>query len=151
MNMREAATNPTSDIRRGVMRLARRLRSERPVGSLSVNKLSVLGTLGRLGPLTAGAVAEVERQRPQSLTRVFAELEIEGLITRARSERDRRESVLTITESGRRAVATDIAHRDAWLDEALTTLTDTEVQLVALAADIMERLATDRGARRRAA
>ena len=112
------------------------------MGALSSNKLSVLGTLARLGPLPAGAVAEVERQRPQSLTRVFAELALEGLVSRQRSEADRREHILSITDAGRAALAADLAQRDAWLEQAMMSLSATERGVLELAADIMERMAT---------
>lgn len=128
-------------VRRGVMHMARRLRTERVLGSLSSNKLSVLGTLSRLGPLPAGAVAVVERQRPQSLSRIFAELALEGLITRERSETDRREHILSITDAGRAALAADLAQRDAWLAEAMKKLSPTERGVLELAAGIMERMA----------
>ncbi|MEU3336250.1 MarR family winged helix-turn-helix transcriptional regulator [Streptomyces sp. NPDC002144] len=128
-------------IRRGVIRLNRRLRQERGDGSLSPNQLSVLGHLHRRGPSTPGEVAAAERQRPQSLTRVFAELETEGLILRAPDPTDRRQSVLSLTEAGRLAVEDDMAQRDAWLSRALGTLGETERGVLALAAEVMERLA----------
>ncbi|MET9910746.1 MarR family transcriptional regulator [Streptomyces sp. NPDC006476] len=128
-------------IRRGVIRLNRRLRQERGDGSLSPNQLSVLGHLHRHGPSTPGEVAAAERQRPQSLTRVFAELETEGLILRAPDPTDRRQSVLSLTEAGRLAVEDDMAQRDAWLARALGTIGETERGVLALAAEVMERLA----------
>jgi DNA-binding MarR family transcriptional regulator len=128
-------------IRRGVIRLNRRVRQERGDGSLSPNQLTVLGHLRRHGPSTPGEVAAAERQRPQSLTRVFAELETERLIQRAPDPTDRRQSVLSLTEAGCRALEQDMAERDAWLARALGTLTDTERGVLALAAEVMERLA----------
>jgi DNA-binding MarR family transcriptional regulator len=110
-------------------------------GSLSPNQLSVLGLLYRHGPSTPGEVAAAERQRPQSLTRVFAELEAEGLIVREPGATDRRRSVLSLTEDGRRALEHDMAERDAWLAVALETLSETERGVLALAAGVMERLA----------
>src|SRR5438874_2589142 len=83
-----------SEIRRGAMRLARRLRAERSPGALSANKMGVLGHLYRRGPSTPGEVASADRQQPQSLTRVFTELERDGLISRAPDERDRRQTLL---------------------------------------------------------
>lgn len=123
------------------MRLNRRLRQERGAGSLSPNPLSVLGHLRRHGPSSPGEVAAGERQRPQSLTRVFAELEAEGLIVREPGTVDRRQSVLSLTEAGHRALERDMAERDAWLSEALTSLSPTERGVLELAAAIMERLA----------
>ena len=128
-------------VRHGVLRFNRRLRQERGAGSLSPNQLTVLGHLRRNGPSTPGQVAEAERQRPQSLTRVFAELEAEGLIVREPGTTDRRRSVLSLTEEGRRALERDMAERDAWLAPALETLSETERGVLALAAEVMERLA----------
>ena len=142
-NENEQASVPVQAVRRGIMRVARRLRTERALGSLSSNKLSVLGTLSRLGPLPAGVVADVERQRPQSLSRIFAELALEGFISRERSEADRREHILSITDAGRAALAADLAQRDAWLADALKKLSPTERGVLELAADIMERMAMD--------
>ncbi|GAA2512629.1 MarR family winged helix-turn-helix transcriptional regulator [Streptomyces longisporus] len=128
-------------IRRGVMRLNRRLRHERGAGSLSPNQLTVLGHLHRHGSATPGEVAAAEHQRPQSLTRVFAELQAEGLIAREPDTVDRRQSVLSLTEAGRQALERDMADRDAWLSVALASLSPTERGLLELAAALMERLA----------
>ncbi|GHI04737.1 hypothetical protein AQI88_29070 [Streptomyces cellostaticus] len=78
--------------------------------------------------------------RPQSLTRVFAELEAEGLIARETDTVDRRRSVLTLTEPGRRALERDMAERDGWPAEALGALGETEHGVPASAA-LRERLA----------
>jgi DNA-binding MarR family transcriptional regulator len=129
------------DIRRGVNRLARRLRLARSPGALSANKVLVLAFLYRNGPSTPGQIALGERQHPQTLTRVFADLETESLITRVRSEQDGRAWVLHLTDQGRAALADDMAERDAWLSSALAPLTEAEVQLVRIAAGLMDRLA----------
>ena len=100
-----------AEIRYGVLRLSRRLLGERPADGLSTAKLSVLAHLYLHGPATPGHLAVTEHYMPQSLTRVLAELETDGLVARRRGERDRRQSVLAITEAGRRAlepVLTDV-------------------------------------------
>jgi DNA-binding MarR family transcriptional regulator len=130
-----------AEIRRGANRLSRRLRAERSSDALSVNKLSVLSHLYRNGPTTPGRLAAAEHQRPQSLTRVFAELEQAGLIARSGSSRDGRQAVLTLTAAGLRALADDMAERDAWLAAALAGLSETERELLRLAARLMDRLA----------
>ncbi|MWA00154.1 MarR family transcriptional regulator [Actinomadura sp. LD22] len=122
------------------MRMARRMRSSRSPDALSSNKLIVLGHLARNGPSTAGEVAAAEGQRPQSLTRVFAELEESGLIVRTRDERDRRQAVLTITRAGGEVLRRDLDERDAWLAEALGELGETELEVLRLAARLMDRL-----------
>lgn len=130
-----------AEIRRGATRLSRRLRAERPADALSVNKLSVLSHLYRDGPTTPGRLASAEHQRPQSLTRVFAELEQDGLIFRGESAEDRRRSVLDLTAAGLRALGQDMAHRDAWLAAALADLSETEREVLRIAGNLMDRLA----------
>lgn len=135
MNVEEAG-----EIRQGVTRLARRLRAVRAPGALSNNKLGVLGHLYRDGPRTPGDLAAAEHQRPQSLTRVFAELEADGLVPRPRAEGDGRQSLLTLTDAGREALRREIGERDEWLARAMEECTDTERQLLLLAARLMDRL-----------
>jgi DNA-binding MarR family transcriptional regulator len=130
-----------ADTRRGVIRLARRLRAERPPEALSANKVGVLGYLYRYGPHTPGEITAAEHQRPQSLTRVFAELEASGLISRTRSQRDGRESVLDLTPPGLESLTRDMAQRDLWLASVIAGLGETEAEVLRLAAAIMERLA----------
>ncbi|MEY9871645.1 DNA-binding MarR family transcriptional regulator [Streptacidiphilus sp. MAP12-33] len=125
----------------GMLRLGTRLRHERPAGALTANKTIVLGHLHRNGPSTPSAVAAAEHQQLQALTRTFAELEADGLLTRERSETDRRASILSITDHGTRVLAGDFAQRAAWLGAALAELTETEQQLLVLASQLMIRLA----------
>jgi DNA-binding MarR family transcriptional regulator len=67
-------------LRRCVQRLARRLQAERAAEGLSLTKISVLGHLARRGDLTPSQLAAADRLRPQSLTRVLAELRDDGLV-----------------------------------------------------------------------
>lgn len=127
-------------LRQGTTRLARRVRTVRSAGALSTNKISVLSHLRRRGPATPSEVAAADRQQLQSLTRVFAELERDGLIARGAAPDDRRQSIITITEAGVRALEEDVAERDAWLAGALATLSETEREVLRLAATLMDRL-----------
>ena len=129
------------DLRYGVHRLARRLRSERSPQALSQSKVSVLAQLRRNGPTGAKALADADRLQPQSLTRVFAELERDGLISRMRNARDGRQVLFVITGDGMRALKRDLAERDAWLAGALLEPTEAERQVLSIAARLMDRLA----------
>ncbi|HEY3867585.1 MAG TPA: MarR family transcriptional regulator [Actinocrinis sp.] len=128
-------------LRQGVVRLGRRLRSERGSQALSPNKVSVLAQLSRLGPLSASSLAAAERQQPQALTRVLADLEDDGLITRSRDRKDGRSRILHLTPAGRDALVRDMAVRDEWLATAMLTLTETERGLLVLAGRLIDRLA----------
>ncbi len=134
------AVRVAAALRRAVVRLGRRLRMERQQAALSANKLSVLAHLYEHGPSTPGQVAAAEHQRPQSLTRVFAELQLGGLVSRTASADDLRASVLAITPGGRRALRKDMAERDAWLADALGTLSHAEVEMLGIAARLIDRL-----------
>src|SRR6266542_4090246 len=129
-------------VRRSVIRLSRRLRAERPSGGLSVGKLSILGHLQPVGALTAGELAARERAQPQSLTRMLAELEQEGLVSREQDSGDRRRIIVRVTPAGSAALMRDVRKRDAWLAAAMdTVLTPVEGELLRLAASLLDRLA----------
>ena len=127
-------------LRAGVLRLARRLRVERDRTALSNAKVAVVSHLARVGQSTPARISRDEHQQPQSLTRVFAELEADGLIDRRPDTADGRQSVLTLTEPGRAALAADMALRDRWLTDAIAGLSATELGVLALAAGIIERI-----------
>jgi DNA-binding MarR family transcriptional regulator len=139
--MRADLVEAATEVRRGTLRLARRLRAERARGSLSSAKVTVLAHLYRHGPSTPGAIASAEHQQPQSLTRVFAELEQTGLVARTPSGRDRRASILSLTPEGQAVLAADMAQRDVWLTAALAELTEPELALLRIAGTLLERLA----------
>lgn len=134
-------TLAAATIRRGVVRLSRRLRSARSGEALSATKIGVLGHLHRHGPSSPGQVAAADHQRPQALTRVFAELTAAGLIERGPSEHDGRAATLRLTAEGTRVLEDDMAERDRWLAAALTGFGDIEVEVMRLAATLMDRLA----------
>lgn len=126
------------------MRLSRRLRAARPMGTVSLGKLSILGHLQARGAMTAGDLALLEQSQPQTLTRVLAELEGQGLISRTQDPADRRRAIVAITREGSRVLKDDMRHRDTWLAEAMArALTPTEHQLLGLAADLLDRLVDD--------
>lgn len=131
-------------IARAVLQLGRRLRAERPEGSVSLSALGILATLHRLGPLAAADLAKAERLKPQSLTRLIADLEKSGLIERQRDQIDRRQLIIGITASGRGALAHDMAARRKWLATAMERLlSDTEQRQLTRASGLMLRLAVE--------
>lgn len=146
--MREKATTEELAIVRAVLALGRRMRAERPDGSITLAALSLLGTLARRGPMLATELAAAERLQPQSLTRLIAGLDTRGLILRARSAADGRALTITITDAGRAVLAADIAAREAWLKDAMAQLLSPEERAsLATAAKAMMKLAfgADRG------
>ncbi|WP_206020294.1 MarR family transcriptional regulator [Rhodovarius crocodyli] len=127
---------------RAVMALGRRLRAARPAAGVNLSGLSLLGTLARRGPMPAAQLAQAERLQPQSLTRLIAALERDGLIERHRSDADRRALLIAPTPAGRAALAEEIRIRQAWLDRAMhSALSAEERRTLAMAAEGMMKLA----------
>lgn len=133
---------PATLILRSVLLLGRRLRAARPEGPHSLSTIAILATLHRLGPMPAWRLALEEHLQPQSVTRIIAALERDGLITRTRSEADRREIELSITTHGRKVLSEDIGARRAWLEKAMDDrLTLEERKTLIDASEIMLKLA----------
>ncbi|HEV7657104.1 MAG TPA: MarR family transcriptional regulator [Mycobacteriales bacterium] len=128
-------------LRDGVLRLSRRLQGERSTSGLSLTKISMLGHLVRRGPQSPGELAAADRLQPQSVTRVLAELERDGLVQRYADPADRRTRRLRITVSGRAALGADMRQRDEWLAGALAReLSPAERAVLAEAGDLLARL-----------
>jgi DNA-binding MarR family transcriptional regulator len=131
-----------SELRLSVMRLRRRLASERhPDNPLSMGAMSVLGCLSRNGDLTVGELAAHERVQPPSMTRTVNALEEGGYVVRRAHETDGRQVVVVLSEQGRATVLADRARRDAWLARRLRELTADERDLLRRATPLLERLA----------
>ncbi len=137
--MSELPTLETATLlRRSMTRLIRRMRQDR---GLSPAKLGVLSLLYRNGPMTPGALAQAEGVQPQSLSRLLADIETEGLASRRRDARDGRQSLMELTEAGHALLAEDGAARSAWLAAAMTAkFSPTECEILRLAAQLVDRL-----------
>jgi DNA-binding MarR family transcriptional regulator len=130
-----------SGLRVSVMRLARRLRAERADYGLSLTQIATLGTIDRHGPLTPRELADHEKVRPPSMTRVLASLEERGLIVREPHPRDGRQQLVTLTEHARELLREDRRRREAWLVRQLAELTPQEREALRVAAPILDRIA----------
>ncbi len=131
-----------SALRMSVLRLARRLRSERADTSLSLTQLATLATLERHGAMSVGELAGHERVQPPSMTRVVACLEQLGLVTRDPHPSDRRQVVLSISPAGLALLAEDRRRRDVWLARQLKGLSPQEREILRAALPVLERLTT---------
>jgi DNA-binding MarR family transcriptional regulator len=126
-------------LRLAVMRLARRLRQQTE-GEVTASQLSALASLNRLGPLTLGALAAVERVRPPTMTRIVGHLESAGLVVRRPAPGDRRSAQVELSPAGRELLDRSRTRKDAYLAERLATLAPAEVAVLRQAAAALERL-----------
>jgi len=131
-----------SQLRIATFRLARRMRTQRAVDSMSDGQFAVLAALWKTGPHTLGELAERERVSAPSMNRTVNCLQDSGWITRSADENDGRKVVISLTESGRSVVDETARRRDAWVESALAELTEEERATIAAAAEIMARMVT---------
>jgi len=136
-----ADTELSSALRISVMRLARRLRSERSSADITLTQISALSALGRHGPSTPTELAAYERVQPPSMTRVIAALEERGLVSRVPHPTDRRQVLVAITDAAQAMLVEDRRRREAWLVAHLSELTADERATLQAAAPLLDRLA----------
>src|SRR5256885_12573056 len=98
---RVTAAQLAEQLRAAMNRCGRRLRKTRPVGELTQNQISVLGSLELAGALTPRELSDAERVQPPTMTKVLAKLEERGLIQRTPHPTDGRQVLLSATEAGR--------------------------------------------------
>lgn len=128
-------------LRAAVSALTRRLRTTATTDSPGSAKFSVLGVLYRLGPLTPTQLAQHERVKVQTLTRVLAELEKEGYTARRPHVSDARQTVLSLTAEGARLLTAEVHRREASLAGALDAqLSASERAQLLEACDLIDRL-----------
>lgn len=136
-----AHASEASDFRMATFRLARRLRSQRAVDSMSDGQFAVLAALSAHGPHTLGELADRERVSAPSMTRTVNCLEEDGYLSRTPDENDRRKVNIALTDAGRTVVAETVRRRDSWLEEALASLTPDQRSTLRDAAEIMREVA----------
>jgi DNA-binding MarR family transcriptional regulator len=134
-------------LRLAVMRLARRLRQQTE-GEITASQLSALSSVDRLGPLSLGALAAVERVRPPTLTRIVGHLEAAGLVVRRPAPGDRRSTEVQASPAGRKLLDRSRTRKDAYLAERLATLDPAEIEVLRRAAGVLERLLETEDGRR---
>jgi DNA-binding MarR family transcriptional regulator len=135
-------THLSAALRMSVMRLARRLRAERPDTDLTLSQLAALASVERHGPLTLSELAACEKVQPPSMTRMVTALSERALVDRAAHATDGRQVLITITAAGAALLAEDRRRREAWLAQRLRELTADERAVLRDAAPILDRLAS---------
>jgi len=128
-------------LRDAIYRFNRRSRQTRPMGELTVAQISALTSLELCGALTPSELAETERVQPPTMTKLVARLEERGLVQRSPHPTDRRQVILSATESGRAMLAQYERARDEWLSRRLAELSPEERETLRRAAEILNRVA----------
>jgi DNA-binding MarR family transcriptional regulator len=124
-------------LRWAITRTARRLRQE--AGSdLGPSQTAALATIDRHGPLSPSEVAERERIKRPTATRIVRHLEAAGLVERIRDPEDGRASILSATAEGRAVLRRLRARKTAYLAKRLAGLDDEDRRTLERAAELLE-------------
>ena len=126
-------------LRLAITRTARRLRQE--AGSeLGPSQSAALATIERHGPLSPSELAERERIKRPTATRILGHLEDAGLVARVRDPGDGRCSILSITREGTALLRRLRARKTAYLAQHLSELPPADLAALSRAADVLERV-----------
>jgi DNA-binding MarR family transcriptional regulator len=128
-------------LRDAITRLNRRVRQTRPVGDLTATQLSALASLELAGAMTPRELAEIERVRPPTMTKIVSKLEERDLVQRTPHPTDGRQVILAATPQGRGVLAKFERAREEWLALRLAELTTEEREVLRHAAEILRQVA----------
>jgi DNA-binding MarR family transcriptional regulator len=138
------ASAPTAELadrlHSAAIHLLRRLRREDDASGLPAPQLSALSVIVFGGPITLGKLAAAEQVRPPTITRLVAQLEEAGLVTRQPDSADRRVVRVVATARGTRLLQAGRARRVASLEAALRALSAAERARLASALPVLERV-----------
>jgi DNA-binding MarR family transcriptional regulator len=139
-------------LRLAVVRTARRLRQDayegEDDGALSPTLTAALATISNHGPLTPSELAERERVRRPTATRVVSRLSELGLVTRTPDPSDGRGCLVAITGEGTALIKRMRGRKNAYLAKRMRNLGPDEVATLERAAEILERMLDEDPGRR---
>jgi len=124
-------------LRLAVTRMARRLRQEAGV-DLGPSQVAALATVERHGPLSPSELAERERIKRPTVTRILGHLEVAGLVERVKDPEDGRASILTVTPEARRLLKRLRARKTAYLAKRLSEMDAEDRRTLERAAALLE-------------
>ena len=110
-----------------LMGAERRLRGRDPRHA----QIRTLMQIAKDEQISAGTLAKRAELSPGAMTALLDQLEHDGVITRTRSETDRRQVIVMLTEAGRETVAAKRAHWEQHWHEGLAGHSEEELQAAA--------------------
>lgn len=139
-------TDSASALRLAVVRTARRLRQEAAGGGteLTPTAASALASVERHGPLTPSELAEIERVKRPTATRVLRVLAEAGLVDRVPDPNDGRSALVSVNSAGRERLRRLRGRKNAYLARRMRDLPDEDVETLERAAEILDALLEDR-------
>lgn len=122
-----------------LLRLARLIRTNSS-GQITPSQLAVLATIVRNERLTVGQIAEYERVKPPSASKIVGALEQAGLVERRVDPHDRRCAHIAATSEGAAYLDGVRAAGRTWLASRLDTLDSDQLTAIGAALPALEYL-----------
>jgi DNA-binding MarR family transcriptional regulator len=140
-------TDSAARLRMAIVRTARRLRQEAAVGGTELTPTagSALATVERHGPLTPSELAQIERIKRPTATRILRVLLEAGLVDRAPDPADGRSSLVSVNAAGRERLRRMRGRKNAYLARRMRDLPAADVEALDRAATILERMLEEEG------
>jgi DNA-binding MarR family transcriptional regulator len=120
-----------------ITRLARRLRQEAGT-DLGPSQVAALATIERHGPLSPSELAEFERIKRPTATRILRHLEEADLVERVKDPEDGRGSIVSVTGAGRTHLKRLRERKTAYLASRLDNLGAEDRRTLERAAELLE-------------
>jgi DNA-binding MarR family transcriptional regulator len=121
-------------------KVANRLRSVELPRGFTPERLRTLSTINSHGPITVTALADMERVRPATISRMITSLESDGLIKRREDKRDKRSVLISTTSRGRQMFHRANQQYLKHMREAIGELDGEEAGLLTNLAALLENL-----------
>jgi DNA-binding MarR family transcriptional regulator len=107
---------------------------------LGPSQVTALATIERHGPLAPSELAEVERIRRPTVTRIVARLAEAGLVARTADPDDGRGALVSITAEGRALLKRLRQRKTAYLAQHLGDLDSEDAAALERTVDVLERM-----------
>jgi DNA-binding MarR family transcriptional regulator len=135
-------TDSAAKLRMAIVRTARVLRQEAAAeaSGLTPTLTAALASVERHGPLTPSELAEVERVKRPTVTRILSCLEREGMVERTPDPADGRSSLVSVNGAGRERLRRLRGRKNAYLARRMRDLPAAEVETLERAAEILDRM-----------
>jgi DNA-binding MarR family transcriptional regulator len=139
-------TDSAARLRMAIVRTARRLRQEAAGtgGELTPTAVAALATVERHGPLTPSELADIERIKRPTATRILRVLVEAGLVDRAPDPADGRSALVSVNAAGRERLRRLRGRKNAYLARRMRDLPAEDLHTLDRAAEILEGILEDR-------
>ena len=133
--------SPLADrVHSAAIHLLRRLRKQDDASGVTPSRLSALSVVVFGGPKTIGQLASAEQVSAPTMTRLVVGMQRDGLVKRERDATDARVIWIRATPKGDRILREGRRRRVAALAHDLSELSNTELEHLTRATEIIERI-----------